>query len=151
MHNTLKMACFSWNTFFAQFLHPYLHTLHTHIHMYARTCTYTVHTYTHTYMYIHSVRNKEQMVDGQMSLHYHLGSDNFRFARTYFCRSTHVLLYKCNICSVLPRYLKACRPDMPSFLPSFYRNVHLWAFRVFFRRTNHANAQTIDTQTYAQT
>ena len=25
-------------------------------------------------------------------------------------------------------YLKACRADMPSFLPSFYRSVHLWAF-----------------------
>ena len=35
------------------------------------------------------------------------------------------------VCSVLPRYLKACRPDMPSFLPSFYRSVNLWAFRVF--------------------
>ena len=44
--------------------------------------------------------------------------------------------------SVLPRYLKACRADMPSFLPSFYRSVHLWAFRVYFRRTNDANAQT---------
>ena len=56
---------------------------------------------------------------------------------------------RCAVCgwvggcaSVLPRYLKACRPNMPSFLPSFYRSVHLWAFRVFFRRTNDANAQT---------
>ena len=43
--------------------------------------------------YVCSVRNKEQVVDGQMSSHHYFGSDNFRFAQTYFgevhiCHST---------------------------------------------------------------
>ena len=55
-------------------------------------CTYTyVRMCMHQYAQIAyvkskcSIRNKEQVPDGQMSEHHYFGSDKFRFARTYFC------------------------------------------------------------------
>ena len=62
----------------------------TYVHAYTCTyiCTYIVHLYVHeyicTYIHCHSVRNKEQVVDGQLSWDHNFGLDNINFVWTYF-------------------------------------------------------------------
>ena len=46
---------------------------------------------------VYGVNNMAQMADGQMSLYNPFGSDNFRFARTYFWRNTHVPQQVCTV------------------------------------------------------